>query len=1386
MQKNQHIQIFSNNSIDNKNNVSMNEESNKHLSTVEQLCLPKEIKEYKITSYPDNCEEFSRINKIIPLRKNKCKFAILIILDIITVFIINLFIAWFPQLNLYLIYDIVPLNEATNIGVYGKDNKLVIEELKNIELPKIDYESSTSVIKHFNMNLSSFTKILFFQFRLYDYIFNYEKKEFEGLKYFIQTQQDNFLKLFTHGLTETESQFQREIYGICDIDIKVHSVFRILLDELTDPFYLFQLYSVILWYCNEYEYYATVIVVLTIISLVVSVYDTHKNLKQLHNMSKYSCDVNVYRKNNNNEVVITKINSENLVPGDLYEIPEDGLAMPADTILVNGTVIINESMLTGESTPIVKVHMPSVDTLFDTQINDSEKYILFAGTKIVQKRSLQNKVLGVVYQTGFKTVKGNLIRAILFPKEGDQKFKTDSTKYIIFMGCLCLVGFAISLKFLIDNAGLTTKDIILKFLDLITTTVPPSLPACISVGITYSLSRLKDKEIFCIARERVNVLGKVNIICFDKTGTLTEDHLDISGYVPVKLSKNGFKFDVYKSSSQEYSLCVYDHYKNKMLKKNYFDKNKDLRQLFVECLATCHCITVVKEKLIGDPIDVKMFEGVGWQLKENSKSSNDNNNSNSNSDSGNNENDDYDPLIQCFVRPKEEQDLKTKLHKSENNGNEDEVMKSHYEIGIVRRFDFSSKLQRMTTITKNINEKYFKAFCKGSPEKVKELCREDTIPKNFNDTLSSYTSKGYRVLAMATKSIKMDFQQSQQVSRDFVESNMIFLGLLIVQNKLKDATIKTIEELDNADIRMVMATGDNILTAISVSKECKLIKGDSIVYSCEIEKDNEGNDNLIWNKVENYDDLNLKKKLTEEEFLNLKINNQNSKSINTNLNDSFNKSNNISNFSSKYPAEDVKLTTKLKQNEDFNDSINGESNIIKEENKQSQKKENNSMETEISAVNINDEISPSKTLGDNYVIALTGPTFEKLSKLNERYLKTKDPSLKNSHNTFRQILKNGIIFARMAPEHKALLVESFRKETFTVLMCGDGANDCAALRSADVGVSLSPEEASIAAHFTSKIPDISCLVKLLREGKCSLTTSIQTFKYMMLYSLIQFIAVSLLMIFQSYLTDFQFLASDLFIIFPLALFIAKTAPYEKLTFHYPQASLLSFPVICSILIQTIICFAFQFGGREVLKETNDWYVNTCETEGDEVFACEDNSVFFLISHYQYLTTALAFSVSKPFRKAIYTNWLLMIYLILVFFYSIWITINCDSWSKNLFGLYTFPKKNFKYYLFIVICVNFVISIFCEWVIMGFVRTCWEGVEIRRYRNEVKKSENDPDYEYNLCHYHRIYYYDRREKMKEDSENKNNNLDNNVNLNNENQVVAEQKQMENGSNEINEN
>ena len=110
---------------------------------------------------------------------------------------------------------------------------------------------------------------------------------------------------------------------------------------------------------------------------------------------------------------------------------------------------------------------------------------------IVQKRKIgKSNPAGIVFRTGFNTFKGNLIAGILYPKKDDDSFTSDSVKYIIFMGIMTLIGFFISLKFLIVEGDLSTKEIIERFLDLFTTAVPPSLPACLSIGITYSLSRL--------------------------------------------------------------------------------------------------------------------------------------------------------------------------------------------------------------------------------------------------------------------------------------------------------------------------------------------------------------------------------------------------------------------------------------------------------------------------------------------------------------------------------------------------------------------------------------------------------------------------------------------------------------------------------------------------------------------------------------------------------------------------------------------------------------------------------------------------------------------------------------------------------------------------------
>ena len=1368
---------------DEKNIPTSNENQEIDLS---KEYISENQKSYKVDKYANNCEEHNQISFILPLIKSTPKFILYIIFNIFTVGIVNLFIVWFPILNLYLYYRVTTLDEATHFGIFSKDNELSIVKKKEIIFPEIN-DVENSVIKKFNLNINyQEKKAIMFEYKLFDYIYITRKEQFTSLDYKIEDTQANIIEEYSSGLNPNEIELMRLLFGICDIDIRVNSVGKILLDELTDPFYLFQLYSVILWYLTEYYYYASVIVLLTVVSLIVSVHGTYTNLKQLQEISRYSCQVKVYRKNEKNEFMDepVEMSSINLVPGDLFEIPDDGLALPCDTILIDGSVIINESMLTGESTPVIKIRMPETMNIFNTKETDSDKYILFGGTKVVQKRKLgKGPPLGIVLQTGFKTFKGNLISAILYPKPDEDHFSKDSLKYIIFMVILCFIGFAISLKFLIVDAELTQKEIITKFFDLFTSAVPPSLPACISVGITYSLGRLKKKGIFCIQRDNVNKAGNVNILIFDKTGTLTEDYLDISGYVPVKLNDNNqFEFLPFTDSLKNTSDIILEHFKNKLAEKNYKDKNKDLLQYFTECSACCHCLTYVKDKLVGDPIDVKMFEALGWNMKEN-KSDKDENK--------------VDPLVLNYITPNIEEKIDDTL---QNNDNIFESLKATYSLGIVKCFDFNSKLQRMTTISKNISENYFKAFCKGSPEKVKNLCKPETIPHNFDNILNQYTSKGYRVLAMAAKGLKMSFRQSQSITREEVEKHMIFLGLLIVKNKLKEKTKDSLTKYDKADLRMLMATGDNILTAVSVSKECNLIEQNSDMFSCELEKGKNNKEILKWNKIKRIDedkDGNNEENLKDnsEKFIQ-----RHEKDNEINLTeDTSNKS-----LIELYPAEKIlfddkqkiKLNEKVenvkKEKEREKIQLIDEDNINKSDLKKSDfyneahqahtsVLSNKKEELTIFDVNEND-LPMNKTKNDNFGIAITGPIFEKIYKLNEIYIKTKDPRLKLIHQSYRLILNKGRVFARMAPEQKALLVEAFKKEGFTTLMCGDGANDCAALRTANVGVSLSPEEASIAAGFTSQIPDISCIFELLREGKCSLTTSIQTFKYMMLYSMIQFICVTLLLIYTSYLSDFQYLVSDLFIIFPFEWFLAMTHPYPDLTHDYPISSLLSFPVISSIIIQTALVFVFQFGGYHILKNYYE-FENICDfDEYENPTPCHENTIYFLISHFQYLTAGLAFSVSKPFRQPIYKNCSLMIYLILIYFYSIWITINCDDWSAKLFGIYDLKfrgsyeeidngeeevmdedenedegseeedvgtpvnggdredvegsyggenkeyndiisaGKAMKYFILLIVGINMIVTIFFEWFVMKFVNYLYAKKVIRDYKKEVEEEK----------------------------------------------------------------
>ena len=57
------------------------------------------------------------------------------------------------------------------------------------------------------------------------------------------------------------------------------------------------------------------------------------------------------------------------------------------------------------------------------------------------------------------------------------------------------------------------------------------------------------------------------------------------------------------------------------------------------------------------------------------------------------------------------------------------------DVAILKRFDFEAKLQRMSVVVKNMGDRTFRAYVKGSPEKIAELCISESLPLNYYDVL---------------------------------------------------------------------------------------------------------------------------------------------------------------------------------------------------------------------------------------------------------------------------------------------------------------------------------------------------------------------------------------------------------------------------------------------------------------------------------------------------------------------------------------------------------------------------------------------------------------------------------------------------------------------------
>ncbi|KAF6029314.1 ATP13A2 [Bugula neritina] len=353
---------------------------------------------------------------------------------------------------------------------------------------------------------------------------------------------------------------------------------------------------------------------------------------------------------------------------------------------------------------------------------------------------------------GNATVKATVIRT------GFQTAKGELIRSIMYPKPMDFKFYQESIRFILVLAAIALQSmsvVIKRVLDIVTIVVPPALPAAMTVGMVYAQRRLKTAGIFCISPPRINLCGKLKLFCFDKTGTLTEDGLDLWGMVPA-LSEG--------------------------LHQVYHDSGQLPRGPFISAMATCHSLTRMGGELNGDPLDLKMFEATHWTLEEPGEDTSR-----------------FDTIMPTVVRPPEGREPTVEMFPG---------IESPYEIGIVKQFTFSSSLQRMSVITRTLGKDFMELYAKGAPEKITSLCLPQTIPSDFAEVLKGYTMQGFRVIALAHKPLHdLSWIQAQRVTRDQVEVDMTFTGLLIMQNSLKPETTPIIKLLNEANIRTVMVTG---------------------------------------------------------------------------------------------------------------------------------------------------------------------------------------------------------------------------------------------------------------------------------------------------------------------------------------------------------------------------------------------------------------------------------------------------------------------------------------------------------------------------------------------------------------------------------------------------
>lgn len=620
----------------------------------------------------------------------------------------------------------------------------------------------------------------------------------------------------SQGLT-TKAEIDRlqQYYGDNTFDIPVPTFTELWKEHAVAPFFVFQIFCVGLWLLDDYWYYSLFTLVMLVGFESTVVWQRQRTLNEFRGMSIKPYDIWAYRQNK-----WEQITSDKLLPGDLVSVArtkeESGVA--CDMLLVEGTAIVNEAMLSGESTPLLKdsVQLRPADAAIEPEGLDKTSF-LFGGTKVLQvghgiaseaQETLptlasgvssppDNGALAIVVKTGFETSQGSLVRTMIYSTERVSANNVEALLFILF-----LLIFAIAASWYVWQEGVS-KDrkrskLLLDCVLIITSVVPPELPMELSLAVNTSLAALAKYAIFCTEPFRIPFAGRVDVACFDKTGTLTGEDLVVDGIAGLTL---GQKDAIVQEDGAHTDLTSV----------------VDASSQTVLVLATAHALVKLEEgDIVGDPMEKATLNSLGWTLGRN--------------------------------------DILTGKSSisAKGSSNAGDVVQ------IKRRFQFSSALKRQSSVatvitTDKITSKKIRGTfvgVKGAPETIRTMI--GSVPPNYDETFKYFTRNGGRVLALGYKYISTESEIGQarvnNLKREEVEKDLTFAGFLVLQCPLKEDAKKAIRMLNESSHRAIMITGDNPLTAVHVARQVEIV--DREVLILDAPEHDKGGTSLVWRSVD--------------------------------------------------------------------------------------------------------------------------------------------------------------------------------------------------------------------------------------------------------------------------------------------------------------------------------------------------------------------------------------------------------------------------------------------------------------------------------------------------------------------------------------------------------